>query len=347
MTDTQMDDPGSGAGGERSRFSLSLINRILLGVAIILQVVLLVVFIGRFSSELVIQLVKNVATVVIIPLVLSYLAWIMSRENKSVGGAVFALALAATTSWVVVKDHADTKSFRLIYDFSQQQRELTSQYQSAGSEEEKSAALESMHDLKMELLDSLGSKSGGAVREFYSQLRTNLVALPGLQDRFSELQDVVFAEDFIDYARMKDPAVYESKRKLAQELSAVSADLSQLPSRIDKAVKDLTASSEKIGRLEAEIIERELKASVQPAGQMKTFYLTCQHFGGVLNQLLEWLYSHRASWVYDAGSQSISVDTPKDREEFSALVAAAEAAAAQLNAAASKVNSTSILPAGE
>jgi hypothetical protein len=330
--------------GKPGRFQLSILNWILLGLAIVLQAVLLLAGSrGHFSDFILKAMVVNIGTLVVVPLVLSYLAWIFSGEKKIIGSVVFVLAILGTSAWMTSQHISVTRNLGPILDYSRKQLELRREYENDDqSPESRSALIQQMQALKLDLFNQLARKSEGPVGEFYGGFSDLLNRHSKLRSQFEELEARIFDENFIDYVALTNNSAAASLIQEVDQFMDVSRSLQAIPDESGKLVSDLKASSSSLGPVESTIVDKELEFSIAPLKAMDGFYKACLDFGASLKSLIEWLRDNPGAWTYDSGEQKMTLSTPTAQEEFTRQVMKAEMAANQLNTVASSIQA----PAG-
>lgn len=324
----------------KGHYRIGTISWVLLGIAIVFQAGLLLFGVGGEVTQAILKaLVVNSATIIIVPLVISYLLWILTGESRRVSVIAFNLVLFLTAGWVTTQQLSVTKNLGPILTYSKTQLSLRKELlDAAGDTNALASVMSQIHSAKMDLLDSLAASSSGPVQDFYATIRQIIDDHEISHTEFESFRDQVFQESFVDYRILKNQADYQSRSQSVQAMVKSASILAQISERTQSAITSLQSSSQKLGPVETRLIEEELKGTFSSLERMRPFYLSCVNFGNAVQALLNWLYSNPQAWEYTESEQKMTVNSPEAHQKFSQLVADAESGAKALNTAADRAN---------
>ncbi|MCD8533330.1 MAG: hypothetical protein LR011_00490 [Verrucomicrobia bacterium] len=252
----------------KGQYRIGTISWVLLGISIIFQAGLLLYGVGGEVTQAILKaLFVNSATVIIVPLVISYLLWIFTGENRRVSVIAFNLVLIVTAGWVTSQQLSVTKNLGPILSYSKTQLSLRKELLDAGSDTNAQASIMSqMHSAKMDLLDSLAESSSGPVQEFYSTVRQIIDDHEISHMEFESFRDQVFQESFVDYRILKNQADYQSRSQTVQAMVKAASTLAQISDRTQSAIHSLKASSQKTRTCGNQINRGGIERNIQFTG---------------------------------------------------------------------------------
>ncbi len=316
-----------------------------LGLVILGFALNLVVGKGAPISEYLILFAKHSVSLVVIPLVLSYVVWVSTKCNKTLSGIVYYIAFIATFGWILAQEVSSPQNFKTFGSFVKNRYDLQKKYDLAKKENKKTDELvQKIFLVNSNYLAQMSSQSDGAQKELFQNILTFTSLKHENSAKLSELEKSIFTDTFVNYPDLRENTQAQEKIKIINEYLTTIESLR----RNSEAFKEFFGEDKSDGillkRMELRFLfEKVILPHADSVNKLETYYLSCENFVTNLKKLILWTSENTDQWTYESDESAqpakitIKLNSPEAENFFSALVNETEQGLKELNAATQRI----------
>lgn len=325
--------------GNERKFQLGRWSWVLFGCTLIIQFAILFIGMGNRESSgtFLIQFLINGLTILVLPLVLSYLLWIAFRLNTQKAGLVFNFGLLVVLAWLTSKELSQLQNINSIMEFSRDHKNLQKEIESnQHTQEDYFAIKQKIFSANTNYLAQMASRSKDKTKLTYDFFLLYLVESRDLKNKFHALSTVL-DNNFMDYPKLRTEEGVTEKLALVDEYVLVASQLREQGQKLNTFIQKLTQEKVKMGALEARILDEVIMSpELLHFQKSDPYYEASYGFGQSIRILVRWISQNTEHWEFkpaeDGNTGDIEINNTDALKEFTELYKAAQLSLSNLNA---------------